>query len=65
MKIRPSVAQLLHGGGQMDRHDEASSGFSQFCESINNFYNPSVIHFLCSCNPLVCAADSSCFFTVS
>ena len=65
MKIRPPVAQLMRGGGQTGRHDEANSGFSQFYESMDNFYNSSIIHILCSCNPLVCAADSSCFFTVS
>jgi hypothetical protein len=37
MKIRPVVAELFHTDGQtegrMDRHDEANSRFSQFCES--------------------------------
>ena len=32
MKIRPVRAELLHAGGQKDRHDEANSRFSQFCE---------------------------------
>jgi len=32
MKIRPVGAELLHSDGQMDRHDEATSRFSQFCE---------------------------------
>jgi hypothetical protein len=36
MKIRPVGAELYHADrrtdGQEDRHDEANSGFSQFCE---------------------------------
>ena len=36
MKIRPVEAELFHvdrrTGGQTDRHDEANSGFSQFCK---------------------------------
>jgi len=36
MKIRPVEAELYHADrrtdGQEDRHDEANSGFSQFCE---------------------------------
>jgi len=32
MKIRPVVAELFHADGQTDRHDEANSRFSQFCE---------------------------------
>jgi len=32
LKIRPVVAKLFHADGQMDRHDEANSRFSQFCE---------------------------------
>ena len=31
MKIRPVGAKLSHVDGQMDRHDEANSHFSQFC----------------------------------
>jgi len=36
MKIRPMGAELFHvdrqTDGQMDRHDEANSRFSQFCQ---------------------------------
>ena len=32
MKIHPVGAELFHADGQTDRHDEASSRFSQFCE---------------------------------
>jgi len=32
MKIRPIGAELFNGDGQTDRHDEANSRFSQFCE---------------------------------
>jgi hypothetical protein len=32
MKIRPVGAELFHLGGRTDRHDEANSAFSQFCE---------------------------------
>ena len=32
MKIHPVGAQLFHTYGRMDRHDEANSHFSQFCE---------------------------------
>jgi len=31
-KIRPAGAELLHADGQTDKHDEANSRFSQFCE---------------------------------
>jgi len=40
-EIRPVGAELFHTGrerrtdGQTDRHDEANSSFSQFCESVN------------------------------
>jgi hypothetical protein len=33
MKIRPVGADLVHSGGRTDRHGEANSCFSQFCES--------------------------------
>ena len=38
MKIRPMGAELFHADGrtdrqQTDRHDEANSRFTQFCES--------------------------------
>jgi len=32
MKIRPVVAESFHADGQMDRHDENNSRFSQFGE---------------------------------
>jgi len=32
VKIHPLGAELFHAGGQTDRHDEANSRFSQFCE---------------------------------
>jgi len=33
MKIRPVGAELSNSGGGTDRHDEANSPFSQFCDS--------------------------------
>ena len=33
MEIRPVGAELLHADGQIDRHDEADSRFSEFFES--------------------------------
>ena len=32
MKIHPVGAELFHADVQTDRHDEANSCFSQFCE---------------------------------
>jgi len=32
MKIRLMGAELFHADGRKDRHDEANSLFSQFCE---------------------------------
>jgi len=32
MKICPVAVELFHADGQADRHDEANSGFLQFCE---------------------------------
>ena len=32
MKIRPVGAEMFHAGGRTERHDEANSRFSQFCE---------------------------------
>ena len=32
MKIRPVRAELFHADGRKDRHDEANSRFSKFCE---------------------------------
>jgi hypothetical protein len=31
-KIRPVAAELLRADGRADRHDEANSRFSRFCE---------------------------------
>ena len=33
MKIHPVGAELLHVDGWTDRHDEANSRFSQFCNA--------------------------------
>jgi len=33
MKILQVGAELFHADGQTDKHDEANSRFSQFCES--------------------------------
>jgi len=32
MKFRPVGAELFHADWQTDRHEEASSRFSQFCK---------------------------------
>jgi hypothetical protein len=32
MKIRPVGRELFHADGQTDKHDEANSHISQFCE---------------------------------
>jgi len=32
MKIRPVRAELFRAGGRTDRHEEANSCFSKFCE---------------------------------
>jgi hypothetical protein len=32
VKILPAVAELIHADGKTDRHKEANSRFSQFCE---------------------------------
>ena len=32
MEIRTVGTELFHTDGRTDRHDEAKSGFSQFCE---------------------------------
>jgi len=32
MKIRPVGAELFRADGRTDRHDEANSRFSQYCE---------------------------------
>ena len=42
-----------------------STHYSVLTNAPNNSYNPSIMPILCSFNPFVCAADSSCFFTVS
>ena len=33
MKIRPVGAELFHADGRADRHEEANSRFSPFCET--------------------------------
>jgi hypothetical protein len=39
MKIRPVGADLSHAETRTDGHDEANSGFSQFCEKrLNMLY---------------------------
>jgi len=32
MKISPVEAEVFHEDGQTDRHEEANSPFSEFCE---------------------------------
>jgi len=32
MKLRPGEPNFIHAVGRTDRHDEANSRFSQFCE---------------------------------
>ena len=39
MKIRPVGAELLHGAGRTDRHDEANSRFSPVCERVKEHHN--------------------------
>ena len=34
MKIRPVGAEFLHADIQTDRHDEANSRYSKFCERV-------------------------------
>jgi len=34
MKICPVGPELFHAGGRTDRHDDANSRFSQFCEPV-------------------------------
>jgi hypothetical protein len=34
MKIRPVGDELFYADGQADRHDEANSHFSKFCEGV-------------------------------
>jgi len=36
IKIRPVGALLFHADGRTDRHDEADSRFTQFCERARN-----------------------------
>ena len=38
IKIRPVRDELFHADGRKDRHDEADSRFSQFCERAYKFY---------------------------
>jgi len=37
MKIRPVRAELFHSDRQTNRHDEANTRFSQFCEGAEKF----------------------------
>ena len=37
MKIRPVEAELFHADRRTDRHDEANSRFSQFCQRAQNW----------------------------
>jgi len=32
MKIRPGGVELFHADGRTDKHEEANSRFSKFCE---------------------------------
>ena len=34
MKIRQLGDELLHAGGRTEKHEEANSRFSQFCECL-------------------------------
>ena len=36
MKIRPVAAKMFHANRQTDRHEQANSRFSQFCEAPKN-----------------------------
>jgi hypothetical protein len=38
MKIRPLGVELFHADGPTDRHNEANSRSSQFCESALNLH---------------------------
>ena len=64
MKIHPVGTDLLSDERGTDM-TKIILAFRKFGNAPNNSHNSSAIHILCSCNPLVCAADSSCFFTVS
>jgi len=37
LKIHPVAAQFFLADGRTDRHDQANSHFSQFCESASKF----------------------------
>ena len=65
MKLRPPVAQLLHGDGQTDRHDEANSGFFPIFRTPLTIPTTLQLFTICVAAIRLCAADSSCFFTVS
>ena len=46
MKICPVGAELFRADGQTDRHDEANSRFSQFCEKrLKIAFEMMIIHF--------------------
>ena len=44
-QILPVEAQLFHADRRMDRHDEANSRFSQFCESPKKRLKKSIFSF--------------------
>jgi hypothetical protein len=46
MKIRPLGAELFHADRLTDRHDEANSRFSQFCERAQKGLNQ-ILFLLC------------------
>jgi len=43
MKIRRVGAELFHADGRTDKHDEANSCFSQFCESVKKLHYAYVV----------------------
>jgi hypothetical protein len=38
MNIRPVGPELFHADGRTDRHDEANSGFSHYCEQAKSVF---------------------------
>jgi len=52
MEIRPVGAELLHEDKETDRHDEANSRFSQFCEKRLKSRSPIELPHISSENPL-------------
>jgi hypothetical protein len=43
MKIRPLGAELFDADKRADKHDEANSRFSQFCERVYKFFRPKTV----------------------